>query len=308
VSSVAPVRARFEGIAEDPVQDRKLQQAARQFEALFMQRIVSAMRKETNVMSSTSGGTGSHMYEHMINTSLADHMTQGRGVGIADSLYRDWTGKSLNAADDMTVTRTVDPPSVPAALLELRSMNSRPTASTIEAPETDPGLGIDDGVRPLREMLPPDGTESLEITLSRVDSNAASVALNTQKSKEIEESLTNINNGESELTIGIDDGKRPLREMLPPDGTEKDDFFLNDSEESHDGHIGRKLSARGFYNEYEKHPTNDNDGSASSVSRNSTPRQADGNRGGRQADLLGDVVASAVSGRYERHPVLGGDQ
>jgi len=271
VSSVAPVRARFEGIANDPAQDRKLQQAARQFESLFLQRIVSAMRKETSTMSPSNSGPGGHLYDHMINTALADHMTEGRGVGIADSLYRDWTGKSLQDTGDYKLTQAVDPPSVPAALLDFRSMNVRP--STPATPENDPKTVVQ-------------GAETQE--------------LNKNNKK--------VNDGAATVTPGIDKGSRPLGEMLPPDGTEKIDFFLNDSLKSHDGNIGRKLSARGLNNDYEKYPTNNDDRPASAVSRDRPTRKADGNRGGRQADLSRSHVESTPSSRHERHPVLGGDQ
>jgi len=270
VSAVIPIHGRLSGAATDPAQDRKLQDAARQFEAIFLQRLVSAMRKPTaTIESSTGSAPGRHLYDHMINTSLATHMTAGRGVGIAETLYRDWTGKSMPADQHVRPRAVIDPPSVPAALLNLSSESRLQARNRVEAKAGS----VDDSGPPIEKIAEP-------------------VERNVQF--------------DSSATLRDDDGNRPLKELLPPDGTEKNHFPLNNSFGRHDDLIGRKLLARGKHNEYEEYPAHDDNRPASSVRRDSEAGKTNGDRRGWTATRQRREQDPTI-GRHEHNAVSGGD-
>jgi Rod binding domain-containing protein len=229
------------------------------------------MRKPTaTVESSTGNSPGRHLYDHMINTSLATHMTSGRGVGIAETLYRDWTGKSMPSDYQLRPSVAIDPPSVPAALLNL-------------------------------------GSEARLRARARVEAEAKSSYDAGPPIKQTAEPLEKSTNTETRSTLRDDDGNRPLRELLPPDGTEKDNFSLNNSFSRHDDLLGRKLLARGKHNDYEEYPAHDDDRPASSVRRDSEAGKTNGDRGGWSATRQRREHNPTI-GRHEHNTVSGGDR
>lgn len=66
---------------------------AGQFEALFAQQMISGMRK-TSDMGGGEGmfgsGPGSDTYEQWFDTLMSDRLTEGRGLGVRDTLLRHW--------------------------------------------------------------------------------------------------------------------------------------------------------------------------------------------------------------------------
>jgi Rod binding domain-containing protein len=68
----------------------KLEQAARDFEAIFVNHLLKTMQP------SGKGGifppsAGRQMYQDLMNEELSKTISRGRGIGLADTLIRDMT-------------------------------------------------------------------------------------------------------------------------------------------------------------------------------------------------------------------------
>ncbi len=133
-----------------------LARAAREFESLLTQRLVSTLRARPDGEEGPGGG----MLDLMVDQALAGHLAKGRGMGIASVLYRRWTGEELpgsavrlagNAAGlrGGDASDPLAPQGGPSALPDVPAL-----------PWHDaPGGGVDDGVTPLRELMPPTGLD-----------------------------------------------------------------------------------------------------------------------------------------------------
>ncbi len=89
-------------------------EAARQFEALFVQMMLQSMRSAGDVFSDGSDNT----YRDMFDQQIALEMTRGKGLGLADLLTRQ-------------LTRSADPE--PAAATAPRALNARDFIAAREA-------------------------------------------------------------------------------------------------------------------------------------------------------------------------------
>lgn len=76
--------------AQDPA---ALKEVARQFESLFTQMLLKSMR-ETNKTFGDSlfGSDQADFYQDMFDSQLAVHLSQGKGLGLADMLVRQLAG------------------------------------------------------------------------------------------------------------------------------------------------------------------------------------------------------------------------
>lgn len=73
-------------------QDAK--QAAQQFEALLLQEMLKSMWATVPQGQLLSGSHEETMYRDMLNEAVADSISQGKGIGIKDVIYKD-----LNSLD-----------------------------------------------------------------------------------------------------------------------------------------------------------------------------------------------------------------
>lgn len=80
-----------------------LKAAARQFEALFTQQLFKSMRA-AKVGDDLMGSEQSSMYQDMFDQQMAQHLSQGRGLGIADLLVRQLQHSQANKTDATTST------------------------------------------------------------------------------------------------------------------------------------------------------------------------------------------------------------
>ncbi len=188
----------------------RLAQAARQFEALLMKQVVKSMQ---GPLRKGATGPGRGMYDTLADDALAQHLSRGNGTGIAKTLYRQWTGESL-----------------PGELTSRPSATNLGVQTTMATPQSAPmdaetGVSwIDDGSRPLHQMMPPDGLEN--------------TAQQRDLPTPIPEPIAPVDEH-----VGWDDG-RPLRELLPPDGTENK-LSLNNPDGRHDNPPGGVLFRNG---------------------------------------------------------------
>ncbi|TXH06010.1 MAG: flagellar assembly peptidoglycan hydrolase FlgJ [Nevskiaceae bacterium] len=86
-------RLRAAARAQDPA---ALKAAARQFEALFTQELFKSMRA-AKVGDDLMGSDQGAMYQDMFDSQMAQHLSQGRGLGIADLLVRQLQHAPLKA-------------------------------------------------------------------------------------------------------------------------------------------------------------------------------------------------------------------
>ena len=67
----------------------RLKKAVREFEALFVTQMLQEMRKTVPEDGLLQGGSGPNkMYHDMLDEQLGYALSQGRGMGLAQALYR----------------------------------------------------------------------------------------------------------------------------------------------------------------------------------------------------------------------------
>ena len=88
--------------------EKKLKQAAKDFEAIFVQQMLEAMDKTVDRENSIlSGGNSEQYFRSMLNEEIAKSMTNrlgGSGFGLAESIYRQMAGQLKPQADAGTLS------------------------------------------------------------------------------------------------------------------------------------------------------------------------------------------------------------
>lgn len=142
----------FQGLAQlrhdaaVPSQDTA-REAARQFEALFVQMMLKSMRDANAVLGESQDTT----YQEMFDQQIAMEMTRGRGLGIADMMSRQLGITSGQpAAQASTAANTAADASIPALLSRINALrnNAMPAYGELQVPEP--------GVLPAPDVPPPD--------------------------------------------------------------------------------------------------------------------------------------------------------
>lgn len=84
--------------------EKKLQQAAKDFEAIFVHQMLDAMDKTVDREGSIMGGGSSEQYfRGMLNEEIAKSMTNrlgGSGFGLAESIYKQMAAQMKPAAPE----------------------------------------------------------------------------------------------------------------------------------------------------------------------------------------------------------------
>ena len=81
----------------DGQQDVALRAAAKQFEALFLQMVMKSMRDATPA-TSMMDSEQTKMYQSLLDQQMALNMSQARGTGLSEVIYRQLGGKDVPAA------------------------------------------------------------------------------------------------------------------------------------------------------------------------------------------------------------------
>ena len=85
-------------------EQEKVEESARQFEAVLLRQILTEARK-TVIKSDEDGESSStEIYQDMINQHLADAMSQSGSFGLAQSLKGQLTRQTLHPAETPSVT------------------------------------------------------------------------------------------------------------------------------------------------------------------------------------------------------------
>jgi len=76
--------------------------AAQDFEAVFLRKIISDMRKNSQMLGDGLFGKspGAHIKESWYDNTMAEHMAQTGQVGLANALVEDWARNGHIAKDD----------------------------------------------------------------------------------------------------------------------------------------------------------------------------------------------------------------
>lgn len=70
-----------------PEDKEKLHTVARQFEAVFLNQMVGAMRKTVQPNALIPQGQGEKIYQSMLDTEHAERMAQANQFGLSDMIY-----------------------------------------------------------------------------------------------------------------------------------------------------------------------------------------------------------------------------
>ena len=80
------------GQSTDTVKETELKKACKNFEAIILQQMLTAMRKSVPKEGLLESGYAQDMYQSMYDEGLAKEMANGKGIGLADSLYHQLSG------------------------------------------------------------------------------------------------------------------------------------------------------------------------------------------------------------------------
>ena len=113
-------------------------EAARQFEALFVQMMLQSMRAAGDVFGDGSDTT----YRDMFDQQISLEMTKGKGLGLADVLTRQLAPADAAphrrapepAGKDFVSARQAAPPSLPAARFEVTAPDSAELLRAVALP------------------------------------------------------------------------------------------------------------------------------------------------------------------------------
>ena len=100
-----------------------LKAAARQFEALFTQQLLKTVR-QAKIGDDMMGGEQTEFYQGMFDQQMAQKLSEGRGLGIADLLVRQLQGaQATKAADAAEAAQKLKPLTLKPAT-ELKPLDS----------------------------------------------------------------------------------------------------------------------------------------------------------------------------------------
>lgn len=85
----------LQSIKNEPDQDKALRKVAQEFESIFINMMLKSMREANAVFEddTLSGGEEGGVYRDMYDQQLALSMAHGKGLGIADALYRQMSSQ-----------------------------------------------------------------------------------------------------------------------------------------------------------------------------------------------------------------------
>lgn len=88
ISALPPTPLKENGISTDTLKEKKLRQACTDFEALILEKSLRLGRESAPEGGLIGGSFAEGMYRSMYDHELAQKMSQGKGVGFGEMLYR----------------------------------------------------------------------------------------------------------------------------------------------------------------------------------------------------------------------------
>lgn len=80
-------------VSADIEKELKLKKACNDFEAIFIKQMLTTMRKSVPKGGLFGGGYEQEMFQSMQDDELAKSIAHGKGMGIAEALYNQVSGK-----------------------------------------------------------------------------------------------------------------------------------------------------------------------------------------------------------------------
>lgn len=74
--------------SKNPQDDKKLRDTCKEMEAVFLNILMSEMRKTVPKSSLTENSSGEEIMKSMLDSELTKNMSQAGGIGLADMMYR----------------------------------------------------------------------------------------------------------------------------------------------------------------------------------------------------------------------------
>ncbi|NPV53851.1 MAG: flagellar biosynthesis protein FlgJ [Firmicutes bacterium] len=75
----------------DDKDDKKLREACQEFEAIFLEYILKEMRATVPKDGLFGGGRPEEFFTSLLDEKLAEEMAKGRGMGLGEVLYRQFS-------------------------------------------------------------------------------------------------------------------------------------------------------------------------------------------------------------------------
>ena len=92
----------------DERQDKKLKEACKDFEALFLSSLLKAMRKTVPKTNLFGSGSGEETFQEMMDVEVSKSAAKTSSMGIADMLYRQLTDEMARKADSSLLRQAQD--------------------------------------------------------------------------------------------------------------------------------------------------------------------------------------------------------
>ncbi|MFH1215943.1 MAG: rod-binding protein [Pseudomonadota bacterium] len=86
----------------DSIENKKLEEACRDFEAILLNKLLSTMRESIPDDGLFEKSFGEKMYQSMLDEEMTKNMAHGKGIGIGELLYRQLSGALNHPADGET--------------------------------------------------------------------------------------------------------------------------------------------------------------------------------------------------------------
>ncbi len=98
----------------------KLQKAAKQFESLFTSMMLNSMTKSTDGLFGDNS-LGGDYFDMIFQNEIASKISEGKGIGIADFIYKKLAAQYINSDDTGTKTDKALQPEKPVGKIDLEN-------------------------------------------------------------------------------------------------------------------------------------------------------------------------------------------
>jgi len=126
-----------------------IKQVAKQFESLFVQMMLKSMR-DTVPENKLFGSKAEKMYQDMYDKQLSMHISNGKGIGLADSIERQLGGTPENELSDKNINHYLSRPRPVDKAID-RAMKSNVTLFKVPKPE----IAKDESLASNASVVPP---------------------------------------------------------------------------------------------------------------------------------------------------------
>lgn len=119
----------LQGLKNEEDQDQALKKVAQQFESLFVSMMIKSMRSANEVFENGNpfNSQESKFYRDMLDQQMSLSLSHGKGLGIADVLYRQLS--KVHGAEEQGSNNTFEKKTIPQDISFYSSSNNRTTSN-----------------------------------------------------------------------------------------------------------------------------------------------------------------------------------